>query len=104
MSIQETKWFRRFGESTQFKPSKEKHLCPSHGRRKNKNKTQLVNKGHKQKIKLLFFIEKLLHEDKNMNVLIKSVGGVQANPTLHRNKKGALFPQCWVFKGFHPMT
>lgn len=36
--------------------------------RKNKNKTQLVDKGHKQKIKLLFFIEKLLHEDKNMNL------------------------------------
>ena len=44
---------------------------------KNKNKTQLVTKGHKWKIKLLFFIEQLLHEDKNMNLYWLSVGGIQ---------------------------
>ena len=47
---------------------------------KNKNKTQLVTKGHKWKIKLLLFIEKLLHEDKNMNLYWLSVGGIQGKP------------------------
>lgn len=48
--------------------------------RKNKNQTQLVNKGCKWKIKLLFFMEKLLHEDKNINLYWLRVGGVQGRP------------------------
>lgn len=66
---QETNWFRSFGESTPFKPGKKNtYVQVMAEERKNKNKTQLVNKGCKWKIKLLFFMEKLLHEDKNINL------------------------------------